>query len=41
MKSRHVAKETKQRLTTVFNSSNPFKLRKAIEEKLSVIFKMI
>jgi hypothetical protein len=41
MKSKHIAKESKQQLTIIFNSLNPFKLRKAIEEKLSVIFKMI
>lgn len=41
IRSSYVTKETKQQLTTLFNSLNPFKLRKAIESKLSDIFKMI
>lgn len=41
MASPHIAIKTKQQITTLFNSLNPFKLRKTMEQKLSVIFKMI
>lgn len=41
MKSKYIPSTTKQSLSTVFRCLNPFKLRNAIESKLSNIFKML
>jgi len=40
MESTFVSKETKQKLTTLFETLNPFDLRDAMEEKLKKIFSL-
>ena len=41
MMSDHISQEKKEQLKNTFESLNPFKLRKAIEEKLRIIFSYV
>ncbi len=40
LKSKHVHQETKNKLTAIFESLDPFKLRKVIDKKLAHIFQL-